>query len=153
MAFRELLYNRCNNPSKEFIGHLNPGTAKLIQRLFVMDDLITKHTMYPQYARFIPLQQKKNALYHIGYDFCDAHHLFAILPRTQADSQLKYCPLCVQEDRKNHREAYWHRKHQIRNMSICTKHMYSENYGLFTWYKSKNKVAQKRRYFTLYLQI
>lgn len=66
MAFRELLYNRCNNPSKEFIGHLNPGTAKLIQRLFVMDDLITKHTMYPQYARFIPLQQKKNALYHIG---------------------------------------------------------------------------------------
>ena len=40
MAFRELLYNRCNNPSKEFIGHLNPDTAKLIQRLFVMDDLI-----------------------------------------------------------------------------------------------------------------
>lgn len=122
MAFGELLYNRCNNPSKEFIGHLNPGTAKLIQRLFLMDDLITKHTMYPQYARFIPLQQKKNALYHIGYDFCDAHHLFAILPRTQADSQLKYCPLCVKEDRRKHGEAYWHRKHQIRNMSICTKH-------------------------------
>lgn len=87
-----------------------------------MDDLITKHTMYPQYARFIPLQQKKNALYHIGYDFCDAHHLFAILPRTQADGKLKYCPLCVREDRKNYGEAYWHRKHQIRNMSICTKH-------------------------------
>lgn len=122
MAFRELLYNRCNNPSKEFIGHLNPDTAKLIQRLFVMDDLIIEHTMYPQYARFIPLQQKKNALYHIGYDFCDAHHLFAILPRTQADNYLKYCPLCVQEDRKKHGEAYWHRKHQIRNMSVCYKH-------------------------------
>ena len=46
MAFRELLYNRCNNPSKEFIGHLNPDTVKLIQRLFVMDDLITKHHQY-----------------------------------------------------------------------------------------------------------
>lgn len=44
MAFQEILYNRCNDPSKEFIGHLNSATAKLIQRLFVMDDLITKHT-------------------------------------------------------------------------------------------------------------
>ncbi|MBQ9673297.1 MAG: TniQ family protein [Ruminococcus sp.] len=122
MAFQELLYNRCNNPSKEFIGHLNTVTAELIQRLFAIDDLIINHTMYPQYARFIPLQQKKKALYHIGYDFCDVHHLFAILPRTQSDSRLKYCPLCVQEDRKKHGEAYWHRKHQIRNMSICTKH-------------------------------
>ncbi len=122
MALQEILYNRCNNPSKEFIGHLNPASAELIQRLFVMDDLIINHTMFPQYAKFIPLQQKKQALYHIGYDFCDAHHLFAILPRTQADSCLKYCPLCVQEDRENYGEAYWHRKHQIRNMSICTKH-------------------------------
>lgn len=122
MAFQEILYARCNNPSKEFIGHLNPATAELIQRLFVMDDFIIKHTMYPQYARFIPLTEKKKALYHIGYDFCDAHHLFAILPRTPADSHLKYCPLCVKEDREIYGETYWHRKHQIRNMSICTKH-------------------------------
>jgi len=122
MAFQELLYSRSNNPSKEFIGHLSTATAELIQQLFVMDDLIINHTMYPQYARFVPLQQKKNALYHIGYDFCDAHHLFAILPRAQSDMWLKYCPLCAQEDRENYGEAYWHRKHQIRNMSICTRH-------------------------------
>lgn len=122
MALQELLYNRCNNPSKEFIGHLNLATADLIQCLFVMDDFIISHTMYPQYARFIPLQEKKTALFHIGYDFCDVHHLFAVLPRTQADSFLKYCPLCVQEDREIFGEAYWHRKHQLRNMRICTKH-------------------------------
>lgn len=122
MAFKEILYNRCNNPSKEFIGHLSSTTAELLQRLCAMDELIINHTMYPQYARFIPLQQKKNALHHIGYDFCDAHHLFAILPRTQADSYLKYCPLCVEEDRKKYGEAYWHRQHQIRNISICAKH-------------------------------
>lgn len=122
MALQEILYARCNNPSKEFIGHLNPATAKLLQRLFIMDELIINHTMYPQYARFIPLQQKIKAIYHIGYDFCDTHHLFAILPRTQTDSHLKYCPLCIQEDRANYEEAYWHRQHQIRNMSICQKH-------------------------------
>ena len=30
--------------------------------------------------------------------------------------------MCVKEDREVYGETYWHRKHQIRNMSICTKH-------------------------------
>ena len=99
MVLQDILYKKCNNPSKEFIGHLNP-----------------------QYARFIPLEQKKLALYHIGYDFCDVHHLFTVLPRTGAEQNLRYCPLCMKEDRDIYGEAYWHRKHQIRNMYICPKH-------------------------------
>ena len=35
---------------------------------------------------------------------------------------MRFCPLCVNKDREIYGEAYWHRKHQIRNMSICTKH-------------------------------
>ena len=30
--------------------------------------------------------------------------------------------MCAREDREIYGEAYWHRKHQIRNVSICTKH-------------------------------
>lgn len=81
-----------------------------------------KHTMYPQYARFIPSEQKKNALYRLIHDNCDAHHLFSILPRTDREQYLRFCPVCVMEDRKAYGETYWHRKHQIRNMNICTKH-------------------------------
>ena len=87
-----------------------------------MEDLVLNHTMFPQYARFLPLEEKKKAIYHLGYKFCDPHHLFAILPRTQNDLNLKYCPICVQEDRKLYGETYWHRKHQIRNMQTCYKH-------------------------------
>ncbi len=87
-----------------------------------MEKLITEHTMFPQYARFIPLKQKKKALYCIGDDFCDVHHLFAILPRTEGDSYLKYCPLCANEDRQKYGEAYWHRIHQIRTINVCPKH-------------------------------
>jgi hypothetical protein len=50
------------------------------------------------------------------------HHLFSVLPRNESDSYLKYCPLCVNEDRENYGEAYWHRTHQIRNMKVCPKH-------------------------------
>lgn len=122
IALSDLLQKRCNNPSKEFIGHLNKNAVRKIEEIISMDRLVLEHTMYPQYARFIPLEEKKKAIYHLGYEVCDPHFLFAILPRTQNDLNLKYCPLCVQEDRQLYGETYWHRKHQIRNMKSCYKH-------------------------------
>ena len=122
MALSDLLQKRCHNPSKEFIGHLNKYAVKKIEEIISMDRLVIEHTMFSQYARFIPLEEKKKAIYHLGYDFCDPHFLFAILPRSQNDLYLKYCPLCVQEDRQLYGETYWHRKHQIRNMKSCYKH-------------------------------
>ncbi len=94
----------------------------IVQNILPIEDIIINHTMYPQYARFIPLEQKKNALHHMAYDFCDVHHLFAILPRTKSDRYLKFCPMCAAEDRRQFGEAYWHRLHQLRNMQVCPKH-------------------------------
>lgn len=122
MALQEILFSRCNNPSKEFLGHLSPEMTARITQTYDIDTLILNHTMFPQYARFIPLEQKQDASHHIGHDFCDVHHLCPILPRTGADQFLKYCPLCAEEDRHTYGETYWHRTHQIRNMRICPKH-------------------------------
>ena len=121
-AMQELYCKRSDNPSKEFIGNLNPGAMNQIAKMYPLDKLVLEHTMYPQYARFIPLEQKRAALYRLGHDNCDAHHLFCVLPRSEGEHYLRFCPLCVNEDRETYGETYWHRKHQIRNMSICTKH-------------------------------
>lgn len=122
MALDDLLYNRHCNPSKEFIGHLNPEMEQVIKKMYPIEELILEHTMFPQYARFIETSKKKDALYRLGHDFCDAHHLFSILPRGDGDQYMKYCPLCASEDRERYGEAYWHRQHQIRSMNVCTKH-------------------------------
>jgi len=122
MALQELYCNRSDNPSKEFIGNLNPEARTEIARMYPLYMLTLNHTLFPQYARFIPLEQRKTALYHIGHDSCDIHHLFCVLPRTGEEQYLRYCPLCAAEDRKQYGEAYWHREAQIRNMRICTKH-------------------------------
>lgn len=121
-ALEDILCKRHNNPSKEFLGRLSADMTEAIKRKYTIEDIILKHTMVPQYARFIPLDQKKNAVYHIGYDFCDAHHLFAILPRHETDAYLKYCSICANEDRHKYGEAYWHRTHQLRNIQVCDKH-------------------------------
>lgn len=121
-ALQELLNKRCNNPSKEFIGQLHPEAKAQIEKMYSMDMLVLEHTMFPQYARFIPATQKREALDRLAHDACDAHHLFSILPRSANDHYLKYCPLCVQEDRHQYGETYWHRVHQLRNMQICPAH-------------------------------
>jgi len=122
MAAQELYCNRADNPSKEFMGNLNPDARKTIAKVYPMDMLVQKHTMFPQYARFIPLEQRKMALHHIGHDWRSVHQMFCILPRYGNDQYLHYCILCVLEDRNRFGETYWHRKHQIRNINICTKH-------------------------------
>lgn len=35
---------------------------------------------------------------------------------------IRYCPLCIRDDRYNYGEAYWHRKHQLYGMEMCDKH-------------------------------
>lgn len=122
MALQDLYCKRSDNPSKEFIGNLNSEAREQISRMYPMDELVLNNTMYPQYASFVPLEQKKTALFRLGHDSCDIHHLFAVLPRDEGEQYLRFCPLCVKEDRETYGETYWHRKHQIRNISICTKH-------------------------------
>ena len=122
VALQELYCKKSDNPSKEFIGNLNTGAMEQIEKIYPLDELVLNHTMYPQYARFIPRERKKAALYRLIHDTCDAHQLFPVLPRNDGERYLRFCPLCVNEDREIYGEAYWHRKHQIRNMSICTKH-------------------------------
>ena len=121
-VLQELYCKKSDTPIKEFIGNLNPEARECIDRMYPLRDLVLNHTMYPQYARFIPLKQKKDALYKLCYENCDAHHLFAVLPRCEKERYLKYCPVCASEDRQRYGETYWHRKHQIRNMGICPKH-------------------------------
>lgn len=121
-ALDEILYKRHSNPSKEFLGHLNTATQKQIQEIYPIKNLILEHTMFPQYGRFITLDRKKEAMYHLEFDYRDPHQLFTILPREETDRYMKYCPLCANEDRQQYGETYWHRKHQIRGVMTCYKH-------------------------------
>ena len=55
MALNDILYKRCNNPSKEFLGHLQSDMLSEIKKMYPLEHIVLEHTMFPQYARFIPL--------------------------------------------------------------------------------------------------
>ena len=121
MLLSQLLYSKSNNPSIEFIGHLNEAAEQQITQVYSMDKLILNHTMFPQYARFMPADKRDVALAELKR-YCDPHKVFTILPRNEGELWLKYCPQCATEDRKKYGETYWHRTHQIRNIMICPIH-------------------------------
>lgn len=121
MALNDLFCKRSDSLNKEFIGNLNPEALERIEKVMPMQGLIVNHTMFPQYARFsIGKEQILNTL--INNATVDVHNIFTVLPREDNDHYLKYCPMCVTEDRVQYGETYWHRIHQIRGMQVCTKH-------------------------------
>ena len=121
-ALTNLFCKRSDTASKEFIGNLNKEARACIGKVFPLEQLVLEHTMFPQYGRFLPLEKKKVALYKLAYENCDMHHLFCVLPRREGEQYLRYCPMCVRENREEYGQAYWDRTNQIRDMRICTKH-------------------------------
>lgn len=121
MIISQLFYSTKNNPSIEFIGHLNKVSEAQIEEMYTLDKLIIEHTMFPQYARFLS-SHKQNEAFEKIKKYCDPHNAITILPRNEKERYLRYCPLCAKEDRTIYGETYWHRKHQIRNINICPVH-------------------------------
>ncbi len=122
VVLREFFCKRSDNPSKEFLGNLNKDAKTVIQEVIPLRELILQHTMVPQYARFLPLADKQEALRRMEFDYCDPHFLFPILVREEEDVFLRYCPCCLREQRQTLGEAYWSRRHQLRSVSLCYKH-------------------------------
>lgn len=121
-VLREFFCKRSDNPSKEFLGNLNEDAKKVIREVIPLRELILQHTMVPQYARFLPLAEKQEAMRRMEFDYCDPHFLFPVLVRNEMDAYLRYCPACAQEDWETYGETYWHRKHQLRGTTVCYKH-------------------------------
>lgn len=121
MAISQLLYSTKNNPNIEFMGHLNKAAEKQIEELYTLDTLIVEHTMFPQYARFLPQDKREAALMGLK-NYCDPRKVLTIPPRNEKEKYLRYCPMCVKDDRTKYGETYWHRKHQLRTVRICPIH-------------------------------
>ena len=133
MSFEDLYTKRSDVPSQEFVGNLNPIALNILDKIYGINFLCIKHTMFSYYARFFPLQRKIDALNTIIKGNCDTKQVFSILKRCDTDANFKYCPLCKKEDIEKYGETYWHRTHQIRNMNICTKHkckLHSSDIGI-----------------------
>jgi hypothetical protein len=151
----ELLYSICARcfdrmcyPSKQAIVQELFGTRtilacvelpshldKLVSALpaghhYTADQLIDHHTLLPFYGPFLPpsrLQRIRQDMY--GNDGPTIHMRAGIMAsHVPLPSWLRCCPLCVQEDKDELGECYWHRIHQVPGVEVCPFHkVYLQN--------------------------
>ena len=124
-------YRRGRLAVTELPGHLSYFTSNLIQKdYYTVDNVIENHTVLPFYSPFLP----NSGVEQIRSDMVgDRNDL--IYPYTRKlkcgvilQKWLRFCPLCVEEDRMEFGECYWHRTHQISGIDVCVKHnVYLQN--------------------------
>lgn len=90
---------------------------------YTLEKLINNHTLLPFYRAFLSSEQLSVILKEMRCRTSGALLTRVGNPsRLFALSRLRFCTECVEDDRKNGEECYWHRVHQIGYVMICPIH-------------------------------
>ena len=119
--FSKIVFENGNeNPKYNFINKLNKNFKTILFTQIEPNDVITKHTIFNFYGRFLNKNKKIEAISEIleGKNAFNYLHM----PATRSLEYLKYCPLCAKEDRDKYGEAFFHVEHQIDIIKICPHH-------------------------------
>ena len=120
---QDLFCSRQGRVDKEFVKQLKPEIVEQLTKHITMEELLEKHTMYPFYGRFIDGNRRNMAFKALMSMEGDFSKLFCVPQLKKGEHRyMRYCPLCVINDRKQYGETYWHRLHQMRNANLCAIH-------------------------------
>lgn len=115
----DLFTSHTAKPNLEFIIELSQDAYSAITSIMPFERFILNHTMFPYYARFLPVERRQKALGHLmNMDKRFNDSLYVRRNKTQHRQWLRYCPLCVEADRERYGETYWHRLHQLDHIDI-----------------------------------
>ena len=122
-AAEDLYQNRLANPDILFVNPITADLKKILLKQKPWEDIIRQHTMYPYYARFLPPVRRRRAFFSlVQMDFKHKDALAMPKDGKSGSRSLRYCPLCVENDREKYGESYWHRLHQMHDIDICPEH-------------------------------
>lgn len=122
-AAEDLFQSKTVRPDIEFVNLYTQDALHMLIRKMSMEEVIEKHTMFPYYGRFLTKERRNKAFQALVSMQGDYHNLLPI-PKRKDNRQryLRYCPLCVNEDREKYGCTYWHRGHQMPGICVCPKH-------------------------------
>lgn len=122
-AAEELFVSKTVRPDMEFVNAYTSAALDMITRDISMNDVILKHTMFPYYGRFLPKERRVKAFQALVGMQGNYHNLLPIPKVKDGNGRyLRYCPLCVEKDRKLYGETFWHCSHQMIGLTVCPTH-------------------------------
>lgn len=106
------------NRLEYLVSVLPPG------HLYSVDEFIDEHTMFPLYSPF--LSSERASLVREDMRQGDENRVSARIGLKTSYSAklswLRFCPACVEADRNQFGETYWHRIHQVPGVQVCPYH-------------------------------
>lgn len=87
------------------------------------DTLLFQQTLAPLFVHCLPAHAANIYSALLSSDVCKAIRTSQLsCVREREPLSLKYCPLCVESDIREHGVSFWHRSHQIPGIESCSKH-------------------------------
>lgn len=112
---------------KAAMGTLFPNSSvwqvvsQLPPQILEVRTVLLQHSLFPYYIRFYAQEEKNKMMEQLSAGTSvSLTHIWRATAKKEW--QLRYCPLCVHEDRANYGECFWHTAHQIPLTSHCVKH-------------------------------
>ena len=122
-GFAEEVFNLWSEaPEYNFINALNDNFRKTLERYIPYERLLLEHTLFPHYARFLPKERRRKA-YEYALTNRPFLHKYLSIPNDKKNYYLRYCPKCVEADRKHYGECYFHIQHFIPSVHVCPTHV------------------------------
>lgn len=102
----------------QLVAHLPPLAD------YTAEEFIDAHTLFPYYAPFLPPEHASLLRETMQGKVRGNTHILAGIPshRIPLPQWLRFCPACVEEDRRTFGECYWHRVHQVTGVEVCPRH-------------------------------
>lgn len=108
-------------PEYNFINVLNTDFIKALEECIPYEKLLLEHTLFAYYARFLP-KERRIAAYEYAMKNEPFIHKYLPIPNEKQNYYLRYCPKCVEEDRRRYGECYFHIPHLIPSVHLCPLH-------------------------------
>ena len=94
---------------------------KELSKVISLKELVLDHTQFKFYAAFLPPDKRKEALnYAVSNNKCFGRKI--PVPAQKPITYLKYCPICVKEEREKYGECYFHVEQNIPYVDVCHQH-------------------------------
>ena len=118
---KEIFERHTANIDCSFLNVFAPRFKRLIDEKIGLKRLLLNHTLFKYYSRFLPLERRLSIIEKALHNNVSIGK-FLPIPQQTNTSSLRYCPLCVKDDREKYGEAYIHITHSIPYMTACPIH-------------------------------
>lgn len=107
-----------------FPTRLNTLISFLQTDKYSADQFINENTIYPFYEPFINVERSKLIRHEMKSENDNRLRcrLSTNIHQVSMPEFLRFCPICVEQNRIEFGETYWHRSHQLMGVLVCRKH-------------------------------